>query len=189
MNLYADILRPCLFQFEPETAHHLALTGLRLTPAPVLRAMFGSPAEKPVRLFGVTFPNPVGLAAELAGQAWVRIEAVVALAERITSSLRERAITEGGLPLPGGDRLAPVAVSRSTIDPEVALPILRGLVGDRADALVLVERKIENTAIDRVATELARASGEKIKDHKDRLWKALEPALSRSSYTQLKVRK
>jgi len=63
MNLYADILRPCLFQFEPETAHHLALTGLRLTPAPVLRAMFGSPAEKPVRLFGVTFPNPVGLAA------------------------------------------------------------------------------------------------------------------------------
>ena len=63
MNLYADILRPCLFQFEPETAHHLVLTGLRLTPAPVLRAMFGSPAEKPVRLFGVTFPNPVGLAA------------------------------------------------------------------------------------------------------------------------------
>lgn len=63
MNLYSDILRPCLFRFEPETAHHLALTGLRLTPAPVLRAMFGSPAQKPVRLFGLTFPNPVGLAA------------------------------------------------------------------------------------------------------------------------------
>jgi dihydroorotate dehydrogenase len=52
-----------LFRFEPETAHHLALAGLRFTPAPVLRAMFGSPAEKPVRLFGLTFPNPVGLAA------------------------------------------------------------------------------------------------------------------------------
>ncbi len=63
MNLYSDILRPCLFRFEPETAHHLALTGLRLTPAPILRAMFGAPAEKPVKLFGVTFPNPVGLAA------------------------------------------------------------------------------------------------------------------------------
>ncbi|MEI8312290.1 MAG: dihydroorotate dehydrogenase (quinone), partial [Verrucomicrobiota bacterium] len=63
MNLYADILRPCLFQLEPESAHLLALTGLKLTPAPVLRAMFGSPAEKPVRLFGLNFPNPVGLAA------------------------------------------------------------------------------------------------------------------------------
>jgi dihydroorotate dehydrogenase len=63
LNLYADILRPCLFRFEPETAHHLAITGLRLTPASILRAMFGSPADKPVRLFGVTFPNPVGLAA------------------------------------------------------------------------------------------------------------------------------
>ena len=63
MNLYSDILRPCLFRFEPETAHHLALAGLRLTPAPILRAMFGAPAQKPVQLFGVTFPNPVGLAA------------------------------------------------------------------------------------------------------------------------------
>lgn len=63
MNLYADILRPCLFRLDPETAHHLALSGLKLTPAPVLRALFGTPAEKPVRLFGVTFPNPVGLAA------------------------------------------------------------------------------------------------------------------------------
>jgi dihydroorotate dehydrogenase len=63
LNLYSDILRPCLFRFEPETAHHLALAGLRLTPAPILRAMFGAPAQKPVQLFGVTFPNPIGLAA------------------------------------------------------------------------------------------------------------------------------
>ncbi|MBE2205058.1 MAG: quinone-dependent dihydroorotate dehydrogenase [Chthoniobacterales bacterium] len=63
MNLYSDILRPCLFQLDPETAHHLALTGLRLTPAPLLRTMFGPPPKNPVRLFGLTFPNPVGLAA------------------------------------------------------------------------------------------------------------------------------
>ncbi|MFA7343959.1 MAG: quinone-dependent dihydroorotate dehydrogenase [Terrimicrobiaceae bacterium] len=63
MNLYTDILRPCLFRFDPETAHLLAITGLRRTPAPVLRAMFGPPVEKPLRLFGLTFPNPVGLAA------------------------------------------------------------------------------------------------------------------------------
>ena len=63
LNLYSDIVRPCLFQLEPETAHHLALTGLKLTPAPVIRALFGAAAEKPVKLFGLTFPNPVGLAA------------------------------------------------------------------------------------------------------------------------------
>ena len=133
--------------------------------------------------------DTIGLTPELAGQAWVRIEGVIALAERIKASLRERAVTEGGLPLPHGDKLFPVAISRSLIDPEVALPILRALVGDRADALVLVDRKIENAAIDRIATEIAKANGEKIKDHKDRLWQALEPAISRSSYTQLKVRK
>ena len=63
MNLYTDIVRPCLFRFDPETAHHLALTGLKLTPAPIVRAMFGGGEENPVRLFGLTFPNPVGLAA------------------------------------------------------------------------------------------------------------------------------
>lgn len=63
MNFYADIVRPCLFRLEPEAAHHLALTGLKLAPAPLLRGFFGAPTEKPVRLFGVTFPNPVGLAA------------------------------------------------------------------------------------------------------------------------------
>lgn len=63
LNIYSDILRPCLFRFDAETAHHLAITGLKITPAPVLRALFGTPAKNPVRLFGLNFPNPVGLAA------------------------------------------------------------------------------------------------------------------------------
>jgi dihydroorotate dehydrogenase len=63
MNLYKDVARPFLFRFDAETAHHLAINGLRLTPAPLLRAAFGSTAKHPVRLFGIDFPNPVGLAA------------------------------------------------------------------------------------------------------------------------------
>jgi len=63
LNLYTDIVRPGLFRFHAETAHHIALTGLKLTPAPLVRALFGGAAEHPVRLFGLTFPNPVGLAA------------------------------------------------------------------------------------------------------------------------------
>lgn len=62
-NLYSDILRPCLFRLDAETAHHAALTGLRLSPAFFLRGLFGPPPIHPVRLFGLDFPNPVGLAA------------------------------------------------------------------------------------------------------------------------------
>jgi len=63
LNLYTDIVRPCLFRLDAETAHHLALAGLRLTPPGVVRAMFGGKERCPLRLFGLTFPNPVGLAA------------------------------------------------------------------------------------------------------------------------------
>lgn len=46
-----------------EAAHNLAILALRLTPPSVLRASFGPTPQIPVKLFGLTFPNPVGLAA------------------------------------------------------------------------------------------------------------------------------
>ena len=46
-----------------EAAHNLAILGLRLTPPSLLRATFGVTPQKPTKLFGLTFPNPVGLAA------------------------------------------------------------------------------------------------------------------------------
>ncbi len=46
-----------------EAAHNLAILGLRLTPPYLLRAAFGATPQKPTKLFGLTFPNPVGLAA------------------------------------------------------------------------------------------------------------------------------
>ncbi|MDX2079176.1 MAG: quinone-dependent dihydroorotate dehydrogenase [Terrimicrobiaceae bacterium] len=63
MNLYARLLRPLLFRFDAETAHHLALTGLRLSPPALLSGVFGPFPRKPVNVFGIEFPNPVGLAA------------------------------------------------------------------------------------------------------------------------------
>ncbi len=63
MNIYSGILRPCLFRFDAETAHHLAISGLGLAPAFALKSFFGPTPQKPVRLFGLDFPNPVGLAA------------------------------------------------------------------------------------------------------------------------------
>ena len=46
-----------------EAAHNFAILALRLTPRSVLRGAFGPTPQKPVKLFGQTFPNAVGLAA------------------------------------------------------------------------------------------------------------------------------
>jgi len=64
--MYA-LLRPLLFRLEPERAHTLTLHLLRLAgnlpPAcALIRRLWGA-GEKPVRLWGLTFRNPVGLAA------------------------------------------------------------------------------------------------------------------------------
>jgi dihydroorotate dehydrogenase len=63
VNLYHQLLRPFFFMLPAEAAHNLAILGLRLTPPYLLRAAFGATPQKPTKLFGLTFPNPVGLAA------------------------------------------------------------------------------------------------------------------------------
>ena len=63
VNCYLQILRPLLFCLPAEAAHNLAMAALRLTPSPFLRSMFGPIPQRPLRLFGLNFPNPVGLAA------------------------------------------------------------------------------------------------------------------------------
>ncbi len=60
-------LRPLLFRLDPETAHRLALTLLRLggffPPTRLLLHELYSTSTKPVTAFGFQFKNPVGLAA------------------------------------------------------------------------------------------------------------------------------
>lgn len=60
-------IRPILFSIDPERAHQLTLDGLEnsryiLGVHWLLRQIFKAP-PKPVEAFGLTFPNPVGLAA------------------------------------------------------------------------------------------------------------------------------
>jgi dihydroorotate dehydrogenase len=64
--LYRSLLRPLLFRLPPETAHELALNSLSFAPR-FITSVFGdrfkrSPFGK-LRRFGLTFSNPVGLAA------------------------------------------------------------------------------------------------------------------------------
>jgi len=63
--VYRSLVRPILFHLPPETAHHLALTSLSLIkPINSIVANSCKPTRAlAVKLFGLTFSNPVGLAA------------------------------------------------------------------------------------------------------------------------------
>ena len=62
-----SLFRPLLFRLDPETAHQLTLQTLRVAgnfPLSnwILRQIYKTPS-KPIQAFGLTFKNPVGLAA------------------------------------------------------------------------------------------------------------------------------
>ena len=64
--IYERLIRPLLFRLDPETAHHLAIRGLQLSSLTPLfwRLVQIKPNPKFTKdLFGLHFPNPVGLAA------------------------------------------------------------------------------------------------------------------------------
>jgi dihydroorotate dehydrogenase len=67
-NVYERLVRPFLFSLDAETAHHLTIALLKQAShidiaLRVLRIF--QPAPQPKTLFGLNFPNPIGLAAGL----------------------------------------------------------------------------------------------------------------------------
>ncbi len=61
-----DILRPLLFKLDAEKAHHMTLYALGVAQRSGFARLIASPpADLPTTVFGITFPNPVGLAAGL----------------------------------------------------------------------------------------------------------------------------
>ena len=63
---YEKVVRPLLFSLDPERSHDLAIGLLRRASQVKLALhLLGrfKPAAKPKTVFGVTFPNPLGLAA------------------------------------------------------------------------------------------------------------------------------
>lgn len=53
------LLRPAIFAFDPESAHRMAIEGLRLMP----RLAPATAGKLAIELAGIAFPNPVGVAA------------------------------------------------------------------------------------------------------------------------------
>ncbi|WP_262964465.1 quinone-dependent dihydroorotate dehydrogenase [Methylobacter psychrophilus] len=63
MNLY-PLLRPLLFSLDPETAHEVTLKLLNVAHVSgVGKLIYPVIEDKPVKVMGLTFKNPVGLAA------------------------------------------------------------------------------------------------------------------------------
>ena len=60
-----SLARPLLFSMDAEAAHHLTLPALKRASALGLTKLAGKPALDPRTVMGITFPNPVGLAAGL----------------------------------------------------------------------------------------------------------------------------
>lgn len=73
------LARPFLFALDAETAHGLGLKAIEAAYRSGLNPLLASPIKPfPVRAFGITFPNPVGLAAGL-DKNGAHIDALTAL--------------------------------------------------------------------------------------------------------------
>lgn len=60
------LIRPLLFKLDAETAHHLTMTALsKAHRLHLLQLLATKIPDQPVTIMGLTFPNPVGLAAGL----------------------------------------------------------------------------------------------------------------------------
>jgi dihydroorotate dehydrogenase len=78
MNFYS-LAKPFLFQFDAETAHDFTLKSLKLAEQSGVLTLYPAPPVcLPRQVMGITFPNPVGLAAGLDKNAVV-IDGLAAL--------------------------------------------------------------------------------------------------------------
>ena len=78
MDIYS-ILKPLLFQLDAETAHDITINGLKLAERiGALKFYPSSPVCQARTVMGITFPNPIGLAAGLDKNGAV-IDAMAAL--------------------------------------------------------------------------------------------------------------
>ena len=76
--MYA-LSRPFLFAFDAERAHHLGLASLEAAYRSGLNPLLAKPPRQlPTKAFGLTFPNPVGLAAGL-DKNGAHVDALLAL--------------------------------------------------------------------------------------------------------------
>ena len=97
VSLYEHFLRSLLFLIDPETVHEYALRGLRLASSLPLPNRKGSSLRREV--FGLSFSNPVGLAAGF-DKNGIAIPALAALGFGSVEIGTVTAVTQPGNPKP-----------------------------------------------------------------------------------------
>lgn len=63
--MYYPLVRSLLFRLEAEKSHHVALHSLAMANSMGVLGLLHKTPQQPVRIMGIDFPNPVGLAAGL----------------------------------------------------------------------------------------------------------------------------
>lgn len=63
--MYYELIKKFLFRLSPETAHHFVLKSLQIANLLGLSSLYPKLPDSPITLCGLTFKNPVGLAAGL----------------------------------------------------------------------------------------------------------------------------
>ncbi|MCB1673763.1 MAG: quinone-dependent dihydroorotate dehydrogenase [Pseudomonadales bacterium] len=63
--MYYPLVRSLLFRFNPETSHHVALRSMAIANSLGLLGLLHKTPQHPVKVMGIDFANPVGLAAGL----------------------------------------------------------------------------------------------------------------------------
>ncbi|HNP02840.1 MAG TPA: quinone-dependent dihydroorotate dehydrogenase, partial [Agitococcus sp.] len=63
--MYYPLIRSLLFRFDAETSHHVALRSMAIANSLGLLGLLHKTPQQPVKVMGIDFPNPVGLAAGL----------------------------------------------------------------------------------------------------------------------------
>lgn len=66
-SMYESLIRPCIFQLDPETAHNITMKAMKIASSNSIFTSIVSQKvpSRPCKVMGIDFPNPVGLAAGL----------------------------------------------------------------------------------------------------------------------------
>jgi dihydroorotate dehydrogenase len=134
--VYRSLVRPLLFGLPAETAHELALHSLSLLPASLIKKRVDDPALS-IKKFGLTFPNPIGLAAGF-DKNGIALQPLAALGFGFIEAGTVTYHPQRGNPRPRLFRLSEdqALINRAGFNNEGAAAFARRVAGHRPDCVL-----------------------------------------------------
>ena len=153
IGLFDHLARPLLRTLDPETAHALALNALKIAPIPRAAA---DDEKLRVQAFGLTFPNPVGLAAGFDKNAEVT-DALLRLGFGFVEAGGVTPQPQPGNPRPRLFRLDAdeAVINRLGLNSEGAEAVARRLAARNAPGIVGINIGANKDTVDRAADYVA----------------------------------